>query len=418
MEKLDNNSDLYKISLFVVISCLLIFAPLARGSVQSWAGTIIQILTLTGLGVMILNSLKTDRPVFRQTILSRGIAGLVVLVIISVLFSSHKPFALEGFLMFLTYVVIYYAVVCVTRNRGLERALVYVIIGVAFLVSLIAILKRVDMNPFFWWIYPEMGAYKQGFLTGVYVNPNHLAGYLEMVIPLVMVLFITRFRSLEQKFILASIVLVLMITQVLTLSWGGWIACLGGVIFLSVILAMGRQFDQKRMVITIAICAALIGVTILAATPVVKTVSSLTRAYPEESLSERMRTWQGTVQMIRENLWTGTGPNTFAIAYPSHQVPGLPLLSRKAHNDYLQFISEIGILCLPVILLILFTFYRFGFKTLKIPSRQKQGFTLGGMAGVFAIVIHSFYDFNLFVPANAVLFTVIAAIASGREPGD
>jgi len=40
------------------------------------------------------------------------------------------------------------------------------------------------------------------------------------------------------------------------------------------------------------------------------------------------------------------------------------------------------------------------------------------MAGVFAIVIHSFYDFNLFVPANAVLFTVIAAIASGREPGD
>ena len=132
----------------------------------------------SGLGVMILNSLKTNRPVFRQTILSRGIAGLMVLVILSFLFSSHKPFALEGFLMFLTYVVIYYAVVWISRNRSLERALVYVIVGVAFLVSLIGILKRVDMNPFFWWIYPEMEGYKEGFLTGVYVNPNQLAVYL------------------------------------------------------------------------------------------------------------------------------------------------------------------------------------------------------------------------------------------------
>jgi O-antigen ligase len=411
-------SDPYKLSLFILVAGLLIFAPLARGAVHLWAGTIVQILTLAALGVMIFTSLKTKTPVFRKTILSTGITGLVALVLVSFICSFHKPFAFEGVFMFLTYGGIYYAVVAVCRSRKLERALVYVIIGTAFFVCLIAILKRVELNPFFWWIYPEMGEYKEGFLTGVYVNQNHLAGFLEMVIPMVMVLFVTRFRSLEQKFIITGILVVLVITQVFTLSYGGWVSCLGALLFLSAVLALGRQFDQKRMVITVGVCAALLGVTVLAATPVVETVSSLTRVYPEESVSARVRTWEGTIHMIRDHLWTGTGPGTFAIAYPGYQVPGLPVLSRKAHNDYLQILSETGIVCLPVILLILFNFFKFGFKTLKIPSRQKQGFTLGGMAGVFAILVHSFYDFNLFVPANAVLFTVIAAIASAREPGN
>lgn len=415
MKKSDKAICVYKRTLFWVVAGLLIFAPLARGSVHLWSGTIVQIFILTALAILIFKSLKTDALVFRKTILSRPMSGLMVLVFVSVLFSSHKAFAFEGLFMFLSYVVLYYAVIDISRNRVLERQLVYVIIGTAFFIALIGILKRVDMNPFSWWIYPEMGNYKSDYLAGVYVNPNHLAGFLEMVIPMTMVLFITRFRSLEQKFILASIVLVLFIAQAFTLSKGGWVSTIGAMVFLSLILAMSRQLGQKRLVTIIAVCAA-VGITVLAATPVVETVSTVTQAHPEDTLDNRLRIWQGASQLARENLILGTGPNTFAIAYPEYQVPGLPILSRRAHNDYLQFASEIGILCLPLIVLILYTFFRYGFITLKIPSRQKQGVTLGGMAGVFAILIHSFYDFNLYVPANAILFTVIAAIASGRVP--
>ncbi len=416
MKKSDKKIDIYTRTLFWVVAGLLVFAPLARGSVHLWAGTIVQIFTLTALAILIFKSLKTDGPVFRKTILSRSIAGLTALVFISIVFSSHKPFSFEGLYMFLTYVVLYYAVIDISRHRVLERQLVYVIIGTAFFIALVGILKRVDMNPFFWWIYPEMVGYKSEYLAGVYVNPNHLAGFLEMVTPMVMVLFITRYRSLEQKFILASIVMVLFIAQAFTLSKGGWAASLGAMLFLSIILVTNRQLAQKRLVTTLAVGAAVIGIIVFAATPVVETVTTVTRAHPEDSLDARLRIWQGTLGLVQDNLVFGTGPNTFAIAYPRYQVPGLPVLSRNAHNDYLQFASEIGILCLPLIFLILFVFFKFGFITLKIPSRQKQGVTLGGMAGVLAILIHSFYDFNLYVPANAILFTVIAAIASGREP--
>lgn len=62
--------------------------------------------------------------------------------------------------------------------------------------------------------------------------------------------------------------------------------------------------------------------------------------------------------------------------------------------------------------LTLFCFFRIGFQNLKSPSRQTSGFTLGAMAGIFVILIHSVSDFNLNIPVNTFAFTIIAAIAT------
>jgi hypothetical protein len=62
--------------------------------------------------------------------------------------------------------------------------------------------------------------------------------------------------------------------------------------------------------------------------------------------------------------------------------------------------------------------YRKGFKKLKNPSRLVRGSTLGAVAGITAILVHSFGDFNLNIPANAILFTVLAALAAAPVPID
>jgi hypothetical protein len=61
-------------------------------------------------------------------------------------------------------------------------------------------------------------------------------------------------------------------------------------------------------------------------------------------------------------------------------------------------------------------FYRRGFKKLKNPSRLVRGTTLGAMSGVFAILVHSIVDFNLHIPANAVLFTILGALVVAPLP--
>jgi hypothetical protein len=62
--------------------------------------------------------------------------------------------------------------------------------------------------------------------------------------------------------------------------------------------------------------------------------------------------------------------------------------------------------------------YRKGFKKLKNPSRLVRGTTIGALAGITAILVHSFGDFNLNIPANAILFTVLAALAAAPVPID
>jgi hypothetical protein len=42
--------------------------------------------------------------------------------------------------------------------------------------------------------------------------------------------------------------------------------------------------------------------------------------------------------------------------------------------------------------------------------------TLGGMGGITAILIHSIVDFNLHIPANAILFSVLAALVMAPPP--
>jgi hypothetical protein len=56
--------------------------------------------------------------------------------------------------------------------------------------------------------------------------------------------------------------------------------------------------------------------------------------------------------------------------------------------------------------------YRKGFKKFKNPSRLVRGSTLGALAGITAILVHSFGDFNLNIPANAILFAVLAALTA------
>ena len=57
-----------------------------------------------------------------------------------------------------------------------------------------------------------------------------------------------------------------------------------------------------------------------------------------------------------------------------------------------------------------------GFKKINNPSRLVRGVTIGAMSGITAILVHSIFDFNLHIPANAILFTVLAAIVVSPLP--
>lgn len=120
--------------------------------------------------------------------------------------------------------------------------------------------------------------------------------------------------------------------------------------------------------------------------------------------------------MIKDHPLVGTGPGTYSNIFTQYQPPGLKNRRYMAHNDYLHFISEAGLPLMAIVAWMIIVFYRKGFRKLKNPSRLVRGITLGALSGTTAILVHSFGDFNLHLPANAILFTVLAAIAVSPIP--
>jgi len=399
---------------FYIICSLIVFTPLARGSVHPWAKTIIQILIIIAAILLIFENWSAKKISLPKTQMNKPIAVIVVLCIVSFVSSNHKPFAFEGVFMLLTYITAYYITLASVRTRKQQRLLVYVIISTALLLSIIGILKRFDLTPFSWWLYPDVGrGPKYISVSGAYVNRNHLAGFLEMAIPMLIILFITRQRSIETKLGMIFLVILLLTTQAFTMSRGGWISAINAILFIvAVLLLTQKNYIHKKVVLTIGISVIIISLFILVSRPVVQRITTLTDQDPTDNITGRMRCWKGVILQIKDNPYLGTGPNTFAQAYPAYQIPGNAVLRRHAHNDYLHFTAETGILFTPILIFTLFSFFREGFQKIKSYSRQKRGFTLGAMAAIFAILIHSFSDFNLNIPANALLFTILSAIVT------
>lgn len=401
---------------FYIICALIVFTPLARGSVHPWATTIIQILIILATILLIIEKLSVKKITLPKTQhpMIKPLSALIILAGISALLSDHKFLALEGFILLLTYIAAYFITYAAARTRKQQRILVYVIISTALFLSIFGLLKRFGVNPFPFWEYANLN-YPIEMLASTYGNHNHMAGFIEMAIPFLLVLFMTRTRSHSTIFIMIYLVLILLTVQALTLSRGGWISTICAMVFMMVVLLFQERFKSKKLILILAGTFLIISAFILVSTPVVERLITLAEMDEMANIESREKAWTGTVNLIKDHPYTGTGPGTYAVVFPKYQPPGFTVMFRTAHNDYLQFTADMGMIIIPVILWILFVFFRTGFKNIFLQSRQTWGLNLAAMASVVAILIHSISDFNLHIPANAMLFSVIAGIVTQKN---
>ena len=397
-----------------LIYALLIFTPLARASVQGWAVMTIHLITLIALTSFFIEKSLAWNWKWIKTPLDKPILVLIILVILSTIFSLHKYTSIWSTVLLLNYLVIYYLIVNTVRTRSQLRQIIYLIIGVAAFLSVFGLLKWSGTNPFPLWEYTDVP--QQSIrVSATFGNANHLAGYMEMALPLTLGFLMTGFSG-GKRIVMISITLLFLAALILSLSRGGWFGALMGLGFMAVALMANRYFKNKKLII--ALCGTFLAVAliVLSTTPVVERIQTLTERDPEVNMYGRLLGWRGVVKMINDHPLVGSGPGTFATIYTQYQPPGLARRRFYAHNDYLQFIAETGLAAAVVIAWMIIALFRKGFKKLGSPSRLVRGSTLGAMAGIIAISVHSFSDFNLHIPANAMLFTVFVAIVAGSGP--
>ena len=121
--------------------------------------------------------------------------------------------------------------------------------------------------------------------------------------------------------------------------------------------------------------------------------------------------WGNTNDIIRDFPLFGSGLGTFASLYPAYEEIPVQARVSHAHNDYLEYISELGLvgaaLLIGGILFMLVNSFLI-WQARRHP--EVKGLALGGIVAVVAILIHSITDFNLHIPANMLLFTVVLSM--------
>jgi O-antigen ligase len=109
----------------------------------------------------------------------------------------------------------------------------------------------------------------------------------------------------------------------------------------------------------------------------------------------------------------GWGLGTFPVVYPQFRSFYTTFFVNEAHNDYLQLLVETGLAGLGIAIWFLVLVFRQGASKLKNWTQTASGtLTVASLLGCVGILVHSWLDFNLQIPANAALFYVLCAIAA------
>jgi O-antigen ligase len=309
----------------------------------------------------------------------------------------------------------FYLTIHTIRTRSQFRQLIYIIIGVAAFLSIFGLFKLSGANPFPWWNYTDIKTY--GRFTATFGNSNHLAGYMEMAIPLLLGSLLTGFRA-SKITLMICLAFFMFLAIFFSLSRGGWIGLGIGLGFVTFALLLGRRHGKKYIFVTLICGFLVLAFVALSSTQVAERVRTFEQKGDISTVKSRMKRWPGTVEMIKDHPLSGTGPGTYATVFTQHHPPGYDNYHFYAHNDYLHFTAELGLFLIAVVVWMIIALYKKAFEKLKSPSRLVRGTTIGAMAGITAILVHSFGDFNLNIPANAILFTVLAALAAGPVPLD
>jgi O-antigen ligase len=389
------------------IYALIILTPLPKASVQPWAITSIHMVTLIALTAFLLERTLTWNWTWIKTPLDKPTLALLILSVLSSVFSIHWRTSLWSFILLLNLVVIFYLVIHTVHTRSQVRQLVYIIIGVATFLSVFGILKRFGINPFPWWEYPELPHGNR--LTATFGNPNHIAGYLEMALPVIIGLLLTGVAAGKRVLVLCLIFITLM-ALVLTLSRGAWFGALVGLFCMAMCLVRDRHFVHKRVILGLVAGLVAVGLIVLSSTTVVERISTVTQEGVEPNLGARVVVWGRTVDIIRDYPVLGTGPGTFSTIFTQYQPPGFSTVFTMAHNDYLQFISETGLPLIGVMAWMLIGLYKKASKKLENPSRLVRGITIGAGGGITAVLAHSFVDFDLHIPASVILLVILVGL--------
>jgi O-antigen ligase len=433
-------------SRFIVLAlCLsVVLSALAFGTVHSWSLALFQ----AGAGLVVVawaaDAWRTRRLRLSLNPLQLPLLGLVALGVVQLLplgapppeagapgagaarSLSFDPFTTRLVVVQIASLLVYFAAALAfvdspRRLRLLARA--FIIFGFA--------LALFSMAQYF--VSPDkifgVRETTQSLGFGPFINRHHFAGYMELLLALPLGFLFGGALERDKRFIYAFLSLIMALALVLTNSRGGMLSLAAEIMFILVVSAgvrrrgtdEGREEEARGVRLRRVVVRAAAGFVLIAAlflgaiffggegalARLVGTVNA------NDPTTGRVEFWRATVHMIHDQPLAGVGLGAFGVAYNRYdQSNGRVYRLEQAHNDYLQIVSDAGVVGALLALAFVALLFRAGFRRMESRDAQRRGVALGAITGCFAVLVHSFFDFTLHTTANALLFLMLAALAT------
>lgn len=246
-------------------------------------------------------------------------------------------------------------------------------------------------------------------VTGTFVNRSHFAGMLELSIPLAFAMLWTQIRPLQARAlvrrektraaVLMALSILFLVCLILSRSRAG-IGCaiLSWTIFA---IAIRRAFFWRLVAVVIAV--ALIGSIWIGIGPLIERLDAADFAQGVH----RVAIWKATISLISHHPLFGVGPGCYAGGFPPYKPDGTTVDFTHPHNEYLAVAAEFGVPLLMILLWIAYGAGRRLFDLAMDASKYERTYAAGVLAAASAILLHSLFDFNLRIPANGILFSIV-----------
>lgn len=396
--------------LFVGLCALLVFGPLAFGAVEDWSTFVLQagaaILLMLWLGKQFF---LPPAPVRSNAMLyPMGAFGIWVGVQLAAGFSVYPYNTWTELLKYAAYGMLFFLALQCVHDRSRLKRLAMLLVVFGSVLALFAIVQDLTSNGKLYWLRePRFG----GAIYGPYVNRNHYAGLMELLAPLAVALYFTR-RKREARSLLLFAALLMGGSIFLSRSRGGLVALAAQGLMLAAFWLRSRT-SRGTMARVALVGVAAIGFFLwLDRGQMMERLDQVRLSANQRDGGMRWGVLKDSVRMLSDRPLTGCGLGVFPVIYPAYRTFYSNHFTNQAHNDYLQVLLETGIPGFAAVLCFLFLLYRQGLRHRQHwHADTASTLRLGALVSCTGLLVHSFFDFNLHIPANAVLFFVMCAIA-------
>jgi len=389
---------------------LIVGAVLSFGGVEGWGNAALEIgAALLFVLWAVLVTLRGRAEIFWNWLFI-PVFGLGTIALVQYAFgASVYPYLTKiELLRWSAYALLFFLAVQSFQTKEHVKKFIWFLLILGFVVSLFGLVQYFTFNGKLYWCV-SLPAGVSPF--GPFVNPNHFAGFVELTAPLGLAMLF--FPSRRQE-----VVPLLLLFTIVPIGAVFLLASRAGIIVVVLEFALLAFFSRvhrmrgKQLVRATAIGLFAGGMILwLGVNKALERFELLAHQGVNRELRVAMD--KDTWRIFQDHPLMGTGLGTLIAVYPRYESFYNGTTVDHAHNDFLELLADTGLVGGVCGALFIGLLFRRGLASFQVAAGgSARALVAGPLVGCAGMLLHSFVDFNLHIPSNALIFLLLASLAT------